>query len=73
MNAAFQDAAFNRRQRLSEGGVFSKWLAEGAAFKRVWRLSEGGIHKRKYGSSPKKKEGKNILAQKVQAKLFLAS
>ena len=44
MNAAFQDAAFNKGQRLSEGGVFSKWLAEGAAFDRGRRLSEGGVH-----------------------------
>ena len=45
MNAAFQDAAFNRGRRLIEGDVyqraafFSKWMAEGAAFNRRWRLS----------------------------------
>ena len=44
MNAAFQDAAFKRWQRLSEGGAFYKWLAEGAEFDRGRCLSEGGVH-----------------------------
>ena len=44
MNAAFQDAAFNRGRRLSEGGIFAKWLAEGVAFNRGQHLSEEGVH-----------------------------
>ena len=40
MNAAFQDAAFSRGRCLSEGGVFSKWLAEGAAFNKGRRSLE---------------------------------
>ena len=43
MNATLQDTAFNRGRRLSEGGVFSKLLAEGAAFNRGQRLSGGGV------------------------------
>ena len=44
MNAAFRDAGFYGERRLSEGGVFSKWLVEGVAFIRGRRLLEGGVH-----------------------------
>ena len=40
MNAAFQNAAFKRGQRLSEDGVLFKWLAETVALKR------GGVYQR---------------------------
>ena len=44
MNTPFQDVAFKRGQRLFEGGIVYKWLAEGAVLNRGWHLSEGGIH-----------------------------